>query len=239
MDGQSLLSAVADPGRFQDLPGWSYNPAMNLGISVRLDGRLKYRFNDTAWDPAYGREAWVDLDVDPWEASADGVPWPGHDETRRWTSEALSGAVGWRLRISNRGPMAFSARLRSEALQPAKVKRLPGGGGSVQWRGHGRSMVVVEPGRDLTLSLLATGTPAVVVEADGSAEAELAPPDRDGTLPVRMAFTAGSWTTDPEALPDAEALVELWPVGQENSSGAEAEVDPELRERLEALGYVQ
>ena len=54
-----------------------------------------------------------------------------------------------------------------------------------------------------------------------------------------MAFTAGSWTADPETYPDAEVLVELWPVGQEISSGAEAEVDPELRERLEALGYVQ
>ncbi len=237
MDGLSLLPAVDDPSVFHSRPAWSYNPAMNLGIAVRLDNRFKYRFNDTAWSPVFGDDAWFDLEADPWESSVDGVPWSGSEDVRQWTAEALAGAVGWRLRISNRGAEVFSARLSSDALQPAKVKRVPGGGGSVDWRGHGRAKVLVEPGRDLTLSLLATESSPVTVASDSSAEGELVP--SHGALPVRLALTAEGWLADEDSLRDGEVVVELWRVGQEVAAGQPAEFDPELRERLEALGYLQ
>jgi len=63
----SLLHLIdGAPARVPD-QAWIYAPASNRGLALRLAGRLKYRYNDTAWQQLHGEERLVDLERDPGE----------------------------------------------------------------------------------------------------------------------------------------------------------------------------
>jgi arylsulfatase A-like enzyme len=240
IDGQSLVPLVDGRVEPAHRPAWSYNPTMNLGIALRLDDQFKYHFNDTAWAPVGGAESLFDLDADPFEETPLDHAWDGLADARRRTGALLGDAVGWRLRLINGSPAELMLRLASGAIQPAKVKILPGAQGSIRWRGSGAAEVTVDAGGELTIALLeaALGVVSISAPPNGGNRVELAEPAAGEV--VRRTLTTVGWIDDAGGGAEVLMVAELWAVGDPSDSPAEPDGDdPELRQRLEALGYVQ
>ncbi|MEM6455025.1 MAG: sulfatase-like hydrolase/transferase, partial [Acidobacteriota bacterium] len=67
LDGRSLTPLLDDPSASFPREAYSYAGSSNHGVSVRLDDRLKYIYNDTVWRPLHGERGLFDLRADPFE----------------------------------------------------------------------------------------------------------------------------------------------------------------------------
>lgn len=240
IDGESLLPLLDRQEAAVHRPAWSYNPTMNLGIALRLDDQYKYHFNDTAWQRVAGSESAFDLWLDPMEERPLQDTWDDIEEARRLTAASLEGAMGWRLRLANDSDGAVRLRLESGALQPAKVKILPGASGSVRWRGAGAAEVTVAAGGEVTIALLAAELGSMTVSSPRVAPGSVALTAPSGVERIRRVLTRAGWTEGAADGVRAVLSAELWRVGLREAAAPQPdEDDSELRQRLEALGYVQ
>ncbi len=237
LDGRSLLSLL--DGRAADRrPAWTYAAFSNRGVALRLDDRLKYLWNDSVWPPLVGREALLDLAVDPTERTALGRD-PRLDGLREQVTAALAEVAGaLRLRFANGSAQAFSGRLLGGVVQPARLKSPGLPAGALRWEGPRAAGVRVPAGSAFD----------VLIENPTGDRLELAlEPDFTATLTLpdlgagwRAVLDGGRWRIAAPGEPAAPTEVSVtW-----NRSFGALTADPTtddaaLREQLKALGYVE
>lgn len=242
IDGESLVPLLVDP----DSPGpgaaFTYAPEVNYGISVRLENRLKYTFNDTVWPPLWGREALYSLD--PPDETVSILPgFDGIDRLRALASEAVGSAPGLRVRVASGDDARFSGVLRGSDLRPNRVKSLELPCACVSHEPWG-ARFEVPAGQSYTLSIQGAGNDVIHLQIDadspgGGFAMEIDRADFGPGIHRVVALSDSGWKEIvSEKVP--ATFVELWWEGEIAASTTDpSEVDPELVERLRALGYIR
>ncbi len=237
LDGRSLLPLLrgADVGR---RPARVYAAFSNRGIALRVDNRLKYLWNDSAWPPLVGREALFDLVVDPMEQTALGRD-PRLDGLREEVTTALAEVAGaLRLRFANGGSKAFGGRLVGGVVQPARLKSPHLPAGALRWEGPRAAGLRVPAGSafDLLIENPTGDRLELTLEPDFTATLAL------GELGAgwRAVLDGGRWRLAAAGEPPAAAQVRVgWNRTFGPPTADPASTDTALREQLKALGYVQ
>ena len=247
LDGVSLVPLLE--GRPANVPreAWSYAGSSNYGVSVRVGGRLKYIFNNTAWDPLHGVQELYLLSEDAAEDKnvVSGDRRAG--QLRRRVEERLAlAAEGVRLRFSNQQPVAFQgqfepagsgwskrwAKVKSWNLPAGSLHRAPSGAIAFRVEPHDTFDVVLElPTRE---GFIFEGA----LEGGARFSAKL---DLGGEQSSWQLLYAGdSWQEGGE-LSEAGAVTGIVATWHEKAAATEdhsAQADSELLEQLRALGYV-
>jgi len=246
-DGVSLLHLIdAAPPQVPD-EAWTYAPASNRGLALRLAGRLKYTFNDTAWEQLHGEERLVDLERDPAERHNLAAVDPRTPGLRALVgSTLLAQHRGPRIEIRNAGPDELRGELHGALTAHDRVKG-GGGDGTVRWRNEHRPTFIVRPGQELTLLLTSpdrsqAGISAHLVAADGRRSAptvewfDLSRLERP--LAVELGGD-GTWrrVADPAGPPETGFMV-WWAGGRPEATAAPA-ADAAVLDQLRALGYLE
>lgn len=241
LDGESLLPLLAGTGH-SPREAWTYAANDNHGVSLRLGGRLKYIFNNSAWAPLHGREELYRLGTDPGELTSDAQ---GRElgALRRRLGEVLRSAPGVRIRLANGSTLPFRGSVASPDLSPTRVKlEEVEPCGCITWATGQGLLFDLPPGTTATLVLEAEGGDISLTHlaVDGSSSTiELVAPD--APLLGRRKF---HWTGEAFALsggPDEPfpTSVEIWREGLEPSTALDYRTEPELMRQLQALGYVR
>jgi hypothetical protein len=248
-DGVSLLHLIeAAPPQVPD-EAWTYAPASNRGLSLRLAGQLKYRYNDTAWRKLHGDERLVDLERDPEERLDLSSRDPRTGELRAVVSaKLLAQHRGPRLLIRNAGPFDLQGQLRGALATHDRLKAGEGSG-TLRWRKSSPPTFVVRPGEELTLLLTSpksnrAGIRARLVSPDGRRRSaafvewiDLSRLER----PFAIALSSdGSRqrVEDPAGPPDTGFLI-WWEGEPPEPAPGTPRTDAAALDQLRALGYLE
>ncbi len=244
IDGVSLVRAL-DGGPVPAAAGTavSYAGASNYGLSVRERNRWKYIVRTVPW-PVSGPVEWLhDLRVDPAEHSGEPQGGPELDDFRRLTTAVLADEMpGVRVRIAAAADRPrLSGRLTAATLSPRRVTALEPGCACLTWEPPLGAHFEVAPGEVVDL-LLEDAGPAVTVTFD---------PDRTGASPVATSVPldtligvaqvlrgSGSQCREGNA-PAADGVSLWWRHRPVEVPAGPLELDENLREQLEALGYLE
>ncbi len=252
LDGESLLPLIE--GRAPAAPrlAWSYAGASNFGLSLRLDDRAKYVYNNTAWTPLGGSEELYDLRADAEERhdQAPSSP-PSLEQLRaRLVGYLEDHAHGVSVEIENRGCGELAGELVGLPVHISRVKAARPPGARFEWLGKRRGGFRLQPGETLDLLLeAARGTVTVAGELGPCAGVDprgAAPPgDRAFRRPIdldrletwELGFDGTAWR-EGRAAENSQARVALRREGRSVTEPEAADMDPALVERLKALGYL-
>lgn len=243
--GMSLVPLLtAGPVTQQARTAWSYASSSNFGISLRLPGRYKYIYQNTAWPVLAGSEELFRLDSDPEEDHDLAAVDPYASQFREEVVSRLKNDLpGLRVRVTNtHQQQAIRIILSGPLVQPLRVKTV-GRAPSMMWQEE-TLQVSAPPNTEFTLIFegLAVGDLDLSIRQPNTGEAldhSLSLENLDS--PWRAELEAGEWKSGSvDAAKEAEIGVEVWWVGR-RFSGITTEdiVDPDLRKRLQALGYVE
>ena len=227
---------------------WTYAPSSNRGIALRLAGRLKYRYNDTAWKQLHGEERLVDLEQDPDERSDLAARDPRTAELRAVVGATLLAQHrGPRLLIRNAGPFELRGQLQGTLAAHDRVKAGEGGG-SVRWPKSASPTFVVGSGEELTLLLTSpesnrAGIRVRLVSPDGRRSTpavewfDLSRLERP--LAVELS-SDGRWrrVEDPAVPPDTGFMI-WWEGGPPEPAPGAPRTDAAALDQLRALGYLE
>jgi arylsulfatase A-like enzyme len=243
-DGVSLVPTMK--GRASPLPtlAWSYSAAPNRGLSLRVDNRLKFIVNNTAWAPVVGRRALFDLAADPGEIrdlSAQDV------RTRDLYTAAMAylrqHASGLRLRIRS-GDGRIAGRLRGPAIRPLGTKAMNLEAPYIVWVEMGEAKFDVPAGEDFTLSFEKVFGKRLTVE--GALHRDGGRYPFDVTFNVHhledakgLVLANGRWRSVGRDVADDEIGFSVrWQGGAVVGGQPAFVADAELAEQLRALGYL-
>lgn len=242
LDGESLVPLLESSRRPAASIAWTYSPEVNYGVSMRIDRKVKYTLNDTAWSPLHGRETAHSLDpVDETHdilTSLSDAP-----ELRRWAEEMVGSAPGLRLRVRNRGDAPFKGSLAGAGIRPNRVKSVELDCRCVTYTDWTASFEAL-PDADYTVIIQGPAKEPFSLRLDGPGRRsepmlEVDPTDFFGGDRLLLELGEGGWIeSDSPTLP--ASFLEIWWEGA--TSGApvsEPTTDAELLQRLRALGYIQ
>lgn len=248
IDGASLADLLRG-GDDDERPAWSYASSSNFGVALRLDNRLKYVFNNTAWLPVRGEEEVYDLRRDRLETdnlAADGRAAADAESLRRRLEGAFTErARGVRMVIDNRAAAPLAGRIGGAMLKPHTVKSLALPPGSeLSWDGKSQVSFAVGAGESVTVFL--EGAPVgklhLAASFPGSPRLEQVVSPAALDEPWRAAFAAGSWDLAAASSAPADAALTLAWHGRGLTLADRGtdlgQADSELVEHLKALGYV-
>lgn len=254
LDGTSLLPLIEgreSPGPRQ---AWSYAGSSNFGLSLRLDDRAKYVYNNTAWTPLGGVEELYDLRADPEELhnQAPSSP-PGRNQgLRARVVEYLEEhAQGVSVEIENRACGELTGKLNGLPVHIGRVKAARPPGERFEWLNRRQGGFRLQPGETLDL-LLEAARGTVTIEgglgpcAGEDSAGEESPAgqrafeqtiDLDRLETWELGFDGTAWR---EAVDEAavRARVVVRREGRSVTEPTPAEMDPALVEQLKALGYL-
>jgi len=247
-DGVSLLHLITGEPSRVPAAAWTYAASSNRGLAMRLgQARMKYTYNDTAWEQVRGEEKLVDLAADPEERH----DLPNGERRAVFRQQVLSTLIeqqrGVRLLIRNRSAHLLKGRLRGALAAHDRLKSASDGKARVRWRDDVPPTFVVPRGEEMTLLLDSpdrdrAGINAHIVNEDGARSHRLAQWIDLHTLanPVAFELTAAGWrrVDDPSGPPETGFLL-WWEGGLPDSAIAAPKDDAEVLEQLQALGYVQ
>ena len=250
LDGESLLPLIAG----DDTPGsrqaWSYAGASNFGLSLRLDDRAKYIYNNTAWTPLGGGERLYDLTTDRDELHDQAAAQPQRTEPLRARAiEALEGnAQGVVVELENHSCGELTGELVGLPVHISRVKAARATGERFDWVTKRRGAFRLQPGERLDL-LLEAARGTVTVEGQlgpcGGRDSSFRQPiDLDRLETWGLGFDGSAWLEDlagetPGAGAPSQARVTLRREGRKVSDPRDSpELDPALVEQLKALGYL-
>ncbi len=253
LDGSSLLPLIAGRGeRAAPRQAWSYAGSTNYGLSLRLDDRAKYIYNNTAWTPLGGTEQLYDLRADAGERSDQAPASPERvAPLRARLLEALErNAQGVRVQIENHSCGELAGELAGLPMHISRVKAGRPPGARLEYLTRRRSAFRLPPGESLDL-LLEAARGIVTVEggigpcAGAAAETGFRQPlDLDRLEVWGLGFDGAAWredlaAEDPRPGGDSLARVVVRREGRSvTEPGDSQELDPALVEQLKALGYL-
>ncbi len=250
IDGRSLLPLLRGNHEIPSRPAWSYSPMGNLGLALRLDNRLKYILNNTAWHGVPEREALYDLEADPAETENLALRHVTKaTELRQRVSRVLiEVAAGLRLQARNELDSRCSLHLDGSLLYIRTVKRDRLTGPELQWQGSGAASLILEHGEESTLRF----------ENKGPSELRIRGVTEIGDRRVTGIQTVGPataapgvvrlWVLDPESgwlevatAPPQSCSISVWRRDLEEAPAATfpSGEDENLRARLKTLGYIE
>jgi arylsulfatase A-like enzyme len=246
IDGRSLLPLVRGDRPPVSRDAWSYGSSDNLGLALRVENRLKYVFNNSAWTGLLGEEELYDLEDDPIEEVNLA---PGHaatEELRRRTRDfILSRHRGVRLEIRNATHGVLEGSLRGSLARVSSVKSVDSKCRCVNWEEGQGATFSVAAGERMTLlfeelnsgSTTVSGTLTGLGGGRGHDFVDSFDLQSLG-VGVGLAFADNGW-----ARCGSEADVEtgFWfgPAGMTNLAHTGVERSDELLDQLRALGYVE
>ncbi len=248
VDGRSLLALLG--GDSADFPpeAWAYAAASNVGLALRLDNKLKYRFPDPAWAEVAHREALYDLESDPDEDHNLAPGDPRLDSLRATTRETIIAQhQGIRLEIRNAGDGILHGRLDGAWAAHDRVKIDSHLDDLVHWDGGGGPAAFrLEQGQGTTLFVTPLSAPEVGIEVwtesgDGAAAIAHHTTFDLAALrtPAALHLTEDGWRLDEDFTGAFDTGFLITRVGDAHpvvSDGLPA--DAEILEQLEALGYI-
>ncbi|MEM7583434.1 MAG: hypothetical protein AAF560_08650, partial [Acidobacteriota bacterium] len=254
IDGRSLLPLLA--GGEENVAGadtsrraWSYAASTNYGLALRIDDRLKYVFNNTAWPESLAGDQLFDLRADAEERNdIAGASEQRVVGLRSHLMETLKqGSHGVRVHFTSASPERadcgdLEGRLSGSPVHISQVKaeRLPAN--ALQWLGKRRMRFRVDAGTSYNLLLeAARGALTLQGEISSCAGSTLVPfratVDLDALADSwTLAFDGSDWREQP--VESAVAQIRLERRGIRGASHSKTEVDPALVEQLRALGYL-
>ena len=246
-DGRSLR-ALMEKGPSADLgrrEAWSYAASTNEGLSVRYDNRWKFLFRSAAWSALVDREDLFDLRSDPRESrdlvgESDRI-----DSFRKVTREHMENSPGLRLYFSNVSTQLFLGTVSGSRIRPYGVVSADLPCPCVEWTGPDSLAFEVPPGSGYTLLLEqpTAGDLKVLGWLEGEEfdrqEVALEPASMEGD--IALAYARDGWTIlrDTDDTPPGTGIRVWWRGEARSRSELVLEENEELREQLEALGYIQ
>ncbi|MEE8523932.1 MAG: sulfatase [Thermoanaerobaculia bacterium] len=240
LDGRSLKSLISGSSAGPSPVAVSYASTPLRGLSLRFDNRWKYVFDNSIWEPGYGRGALYRLPAESPESDDLSSDHPLAELLRDFARRVLEKRLaGLRIRIQNDLAIPFSGRIRAD---PAAVATLKSTDLDSSWMTRvddGAAELTVPPGRGFHLLFERLGSPWLEIEAIPPASSgagsvlDLEP----ASLPAAFRWTGSAWEPDSGQV-GALVLVD-WHLEAHIERTAPFEEDPELRLQLEALGYLQ
>ncbi len=252
LDGSSLLPLIEGQVPAGPRQAWSYAGASNFGLSLRLDNRAKYVYNNAVWAPLGGAEELYDLQADGGDRhdQADASPRRLEGLRARAIEYLESHAHGVGIEIENHACGELTGELFGLPVHISRVKAARPPGERFEWLAKRRGGFRLAPGETLDLLLeAARGTMTIKAElgpCDGAespdgpaAEARTFkhPVDLDRLEAWELGFDGTAWR---EVAGDGvhQARVVLRREGRSVTEPPPAEMDPALVEQLKALGYL-
>jgi hypothetical protein len=246
LDGVSLLPLIrGEPSRVPK-EAWTYASSDNRGLGLRLENRLKYVFNNSAWSTMVGDEELYDLVSDPAEETNSAKEDVVTPALRERTREAiLNQHQGLRVEIRNPGNGTLDGVFRGDWSKRISVKSVDSQCRCVTWRdGVGAAFSLPAGQRTTLLFEGLSGSRSVVSGSfsgrDGGSRQDFEESFELGTLGhgVGLALTNTGWQRV-EVEESVETGFWLWSAGVGVRSDTTVDQNPELFDQLRALGYVE
>jgi arylsulfatase A-like enzyme len=244
IDGGSLVPVLEEGCGRAPRRAVTYGANGNRGVGLRVADRFAVEYNDAVWQPLAGHRL-----VRPLHPDENGAAVPPDAEVDALVEGLgrafLATVPGLRLRFDNPGPELLTGTIEGPPVGTAKLKSfdLPGPvieyGGPAVARftvppGAGYHLIIEDPGeRWLEVRIESPGPPA-------TERIELSDVD-EATRPLRLTpGPDGRWARATGPAPTrARPTILIWRVGRPGEAAEPPEeIDPELRKRLEALGYL-
>lgn len=241
LDGRSLMPLI-DGSRATDQSdrqiAWSYASKPNLGAALRTADDLKLMLNHTVWAPSRGEIRLYQVSNDPSESrdlaeerSTEAAALVQH------AKETLARELpGLRIRLQNPGSIPISGEISGEPVEAARVKSLDLPCACVEWRNAHSIGFEVPAGATFTL-ILESATPQPLTlrfEQPDSPDLQLDLRELAGIRSLTHSAQGWEWSSVPDAA--NSAVASLW--WQRDPMQEQPQMDAELREQLEALGYI-
>ena len=242
IDGFSLLPLLDDPDH--QIPGgaWSYAPFKTTGLALRLNGRFKYIANDYLRHPME-RELY-ELRQDPQETmnlsglhrSQDDLEFVVQDY---W--EGRGGNLG--LSVSNAGPGTFRGWLDAEMAQRTTTRSLDTPPRTVGWDAEGRMHWNLDPEGQFNLRFDEVESTKMHLRLEWILNgrlmaSEFSLEDIPVDEPFEVFWDGEDWISGTGSGDPPTIGLRFWWRGERFQPPAPQEVDPELMQQLEALGYI-
>jgi len=246
LDGVSLLPLIrGEPSRVPK-EAWTYASSDNRGLGLRLENRLKYVFNNSAWSTMVGDEELYDLVSDPAEETNSAMDDLVTLALRERTREAiLNQHQGLRVEIRNPGHGTLDGVFRGDWSKRISVKSVDSQCRCLTWRdGLGAAFSLSAGQRTTLLFEGLSGSRAVVSGSfsgrDGGSRQDFEESFELGTLGhgVGLALTDRGWQRV-EVEESVETGFWLWSAGVGVRNDTTVDQNPELFDQLRALGYVE
>lgn len=238
IDGRSLVDLVDNPRADFPREAWSYAPSSNTGVALRIDGRLKYIFNHSAWAPRPQREEAYPLESGLAEEEL-ATAFDDLASVRRHVAATLEQRqAGLELTFENREGEPWIIWMTGSAVVLQRVKSWQADSRELVWQGRRRGAEILVPAHSLR-------TLRLTIEPRGSLELRAA----EGAAPLILDVAAlqkvahfaanGPVWQSVAGLESALRGVTIAWKGQARPELRESneEIDPELARQLEALGY--
>jgi len=239
IDGRSLIPLIRGDNQNFPREAWAYASSSNFGIGLRVANRYKYIYNNSAWSALSGNEELYRLAEDPDEETNLA---PGAAEVERARAATIEhyreSFRGLHFQVASESDRPFDMRIFGVFLRPWTIKTTDLDGAELEWSYRPRSVTIsVPPGSHPSLDFEAvTGLETLTVELDpGSRQPgcrhriELA--DLQEPLEIDLAASQCSG-------PDLKGSVNLRFEGPVAAPAPPRVTDPELANKLRALGYL-
>ncbi len=235
-DGISLLPLIRGGIPAVAPEAFTLSSAANRGLSMRLADGRKLLFDTTAWPDGQPQFRMFNLGTDPLEL---------RPKTQELPTDMVSGlveylekkAAGLRLEIRNHSTEPFSGNLRGSMIRPTGTKLFHPGTARLTFVRIGEADFSLAPGEELHLSFEKVFGPRLKIKAQqASGSARIGKTfDLDEEQQISMAYDGRRWRRTNAGV---ITLRLGWHGGDRNLGESLPEYDSDLREQLEALGYV-
>ncbi len=243
-DGTSLVARLE--GRTtpasEPSPAVSYTSSPFHGeLSLRIDNRWKYVYDNSAWTPRERREALYRLPNESRRGDdvAAKEPQTVHlrDLAQRLLEERLGGL---RLEFQNPGAASFAGILRGDLVRLGSPKSTDLEGPWFTRVDRNTAGFEVPPGKRFHLLFEHLGEPRFELEAAGDSDGRVAIDVETAELPATWRWTGSAWVVErSETSRTAAGVTVAWIHSVAADEAVPYEEDPGLRQQLEALGYLQ
>jgi hypothetical protein len=245
-DGVSLRPYMEDQPQAASRTAFSYASASGRGLAIRIENRLKYVLDNTAWGRFAGREELYDLVADPYEvrnlADEDGRVQQFRSIARAYLAEYASGL---RFEVRNPGTGTVRGKIRGHLVRPVATKSIDLSAPHVSWVEMGQASFEAPPGASYTLLFEKVFGSELQLEGELDISGDRHPFQKvfhlDQLDPREtLLFDGISWRSERDSLTvGATGFSVSWHGGTAVLDGAPAPGREEVREQLRALGYVQ
>ena len=243
LDGQSLLPLIEDPTADFPRVARSYGGSSNAGIALRVNNRWKYVYQHSSWPPLHDKRELFDLSSDPDEEQNLATASEREAAFFKQVREGYSvESRNFRLEIKNPSSETLRVSLRGKVAHAFQVKGFEIEEGRASWsKGEARLLVPAGESDVFFLEGAPQGELHVLLAFDE--DPEMAGMSRVldvGEMienPFSAVFYGKEWRLETPA-DEERAQVSIFWHGDPPGELGSAEIDPELKEQLLALGYV-